>query len=563
MTGVPADFVSRGTRVCVIVILSSLTLVASAVAQVQVPAGGQPTRGGTLRVGFLGEPATLNPYVTSNGEWNTLSEPVLDGLARGAPNGSFIPILAAEVPTQANGDVSSDGTVVTWKLKSGVVWSDGQPFTSQDVVFTYGMIMDPANPVVNRSDYAVMDSVAASDDHTVVITYKRLYAPYRLAFPWIFPSHVFNGQTDLSQDPFNRAETVGTGPFVGKAWVAGQSLTLDRNPRYREPGKPFLDQVVYTFLPSRDAEVQALAAGDVDAANFLDATDLRALAVLPDVVVDPAPDGLMELLLNSSCPGGSRQGDATCPHPILGEVRVRQAIELAIDKQALVHGLLADEISPTGSILPTGPYAVDLPSEFNPGKARQLLDQAGWVIGADGIRSKGDLRAHLTVFTAIGNTLNLQTAQLIERDLRAVGIETDSKEVPTLAGGFAGQSPLSLGTFDLAVFSRTITIDPQASLVSQFASDQVPNAQLQTGGNWGRVRDPIIDQALTAAGNTLDDTERQAAYVSLSEAVRGDEALIPLYSLPVVDARATYVHGWQTNINDDVSWNIEDWWVAR
>ena len=99
-------------------------------------------------------------------------ELTLDGLSRGSPDGSSLPVLAAEVPTQANGDVSPDGTVVTWKLKPGVTWSDGQPFTSHDVVFTYQMIMDPANPVINRSDYAVMDSVTAPDDNTVVITYK-------------------------------------------------------------------------------------------------------------------------------------------------------------------------------------------------------------------------------------------------------------------------------------------------------------------------------------------------------------------------------------------------------
>ena len=97
--------------------------------------------------------------------------------------GPICPLLAAEIPTQANGDVSADGTVVTWKLKPGVTWSDGQPFTSADVVFTYQMIMDPANPVPNRSDYTVMDSVVAPDDATVVVTYKQLYAAYRLAFP--------------------------------------------------------------------------------------------------------------------------------------------------------------------------------------------------------------------------------------------------------------------------------------------------------------------------------------------------------------------------------------------
>jgi peptide/nickel transport system substrate-binding protein len=557
---------SHAMRGCAIAALGALLLTAPATAQ--TPAVGQPTPGGIVSIGYPLEPVTLNPYFASTDLGaRTFTELVLDGLARGAPDGSYLPILAAEIPTQANGDVSPDGTVVTWKLKPGVTWSDGQPFTGQDVVFTYKMIMDPANPIQNRTDYVVMDSVAAPDDLTVVVTYRQLYAPYRLAFPSVFPAHVFNGQTDLSQAPFNRAETVGTGPFVDRAWAAGDTLTLDRNPNYRELGKPHLDGVVVKFVPSKDAEIQALEAGDLDAAYWLDPTYLPQLATLPGVSVDPAPGGVQELVANTSCPSGPQQGDPACPHPVLGDVRVRQAIELAIDKQALVHGLLADTVKVAASpLLATGLYGVDLPpSEFSPAKAQQLLDQAGWIVGSDGIRSKGDVRAHLTLISAVGNTLNEQTAQVIDGDLQAVGIETDAREVPggVLLGGFVGHSPLNLGNFDLAVLTRTVPIDPQAYLRGQYASDQVPNPQLQTGSNWERTQDSKLDQALTAAGNTLDDTQRQAAYVSAAELIHADEAVLPLFPYLVVDARKTYLQGWQTNVNDVVIWNIQDWWLAR
>jgi peptide/nickel transport system substrate-binding protein len=543
-------------------------ILVTAPATAQTPGGGQPTSGGTVRMGYPTEPAILNPYFASTDLGaRTFSGLVLDGLARGAPDGSYLPILAAEIPTPTNGDVSPDGTVVTWKLKPGVTWSDGEPFTSHDVVFTYKMIMDPANPVLNRSDYAVMASVAAPDDHTLVVTYKQLYAPYRLAFPYVFPAHVFNGQTNIAQDPFNRAETVGTGPFVDKSWAAGDTLTLDRNPNYRGHGKPYLDEVIVKVMPSKDAEIQALEAGDIDAAYFLDPTYLAQLATLPDVSVDPAPGGVQELVLNTSCPSGPQQGDPSCPHPVLGDVHVRQAIELAIDKQALVHGLLADRVKPAGSpLLTAGLYAVDLaPSEFNPDKAQQLLDQAGWIVGSDGVRSKGDLRAHLTLVSGVGNTLNEQTAQVIEGDLQAVGIETDSNEIPggVLLGGFVGHSPLNLGNFDLAIITRVIPMDPQAYLRGQFASDQVPNPQLQSGGNWERTQDPSLDQALAAAGGNLDDTQRQAAYTSAAELIHADEAVIPLFPSLVVDARKSYLQGWQTNVNDTVAWNIQDWWLAR
>ncbi len=134
-----------------------------------------------------------------------------------------------------------------------------------------------------------MDSVVAPDDDTVVVTYKQLYAPYRLAFPRILPAHVFNGQTSIAQDPFNQAPTVGTGPFSFKSWSSEDSITFERNPNYREPGKPYLDEVVVKFTADKAAEIQALEAGDVDAAWFLDPTYLPQLATLPDVSVDPAP----------------------------------------------------------------------------------------------------------------------------------------------------------------------------------------------------------------------------------------------------------------------------------
>jgi len=135
--------------------------------------------------------------------------------------------------------------------------------------------------------------------------------------------------------------------------------------------------------------------------------------------------------MNMSCSSGPHQGDPACPHPVLGDLRVRQAIELAVDKQALVHGLMADKVKVAGSLLPVGPYTVDLPpSEFNPNKAQQLLDQAGWVVGSDGIRNKGGVRAHLTLINGLGNRLAEETAQVIAGDLQAVGIETESKELP-------------------------------------------------------------------------------------------------------------------------------------
>jgi peptide/nickel transport system substrate-binding protein len=231
-----------------------------------------------------------------------------------------------------------------------------------------------------------------------------------------------------------------------------------------------------------------------------------------------------------------------------------------------VHGLLAGRVPVAGSILPVGPYAVNLPpSDFNPEAARHLLDQAGWVVGSDGVRGKDGVRAHVTLFTSTGDILAEETTQVVEADLQAVGIETETKEVPTLAlaGGFASNSPLNLGSFDLAVFGPVEQIDPQAFLNNHYSSKQVPNPELQTGSNLDRIQDPSLDQALAAAGGTLDDAQRRAAYVSASQLIRADEAVIPLYQRLTVDARRSYLQGWRTNVGDYVTWNIQDWWLNQ
>jgi peptide/nickel transport system substrate-binding protein len=554
-------------RPCAITALGFVLLVVPATAQ--APASGQPRTGGTVRIGMLSEPGTLNPYAVAAGNVGMLASTTLEGLAGNAPDGTYLAVLAAELPTQANGDVSPDGTVVTWKLKHGVSWSDGQPFTSQDVVFTYDMIMDPSNPVANRGDYSVMESVTAPDDYRAVVTYKQLYGPYLGAFQFVLPSHVFNRQTSMVDNPFNRAPVVGTGPFVFKSWASGDSIEFDRNLNYREPGKPYVDQVIYKITPSKEAAVQALEAGDLDAVYMLDTTFVPQFQSITDASIDPQPSGSTEfLLLNTTCSSGPQQGDPACPNPVLADVRVRQAIALAVDKQALTHSLLFDKVKPSSSFIPAGPYAVDLgPTEHDPDKAQQLLEQAGWTVGSDGIRVKNGVRANLAFSTSSDITLTVEAQQLVQQDLEGIGIGTEIRNYPSavLNGGFAARSPGSQGSFDIVMTSGGSSgqADPLGSLLGFFGSASIANAQTQSGRNYSRLGDPQLDDALAAAGASLDYQTRLAAFTTASRVMLADAAYIPLFPALQVDAHKSYLAGWQTNVNAYLSWNAEDWWLNQ
>jgi peptide/nickel transport system substrate-binding protein len=529
------------------------------------PAGGQPKRGGIVRVAVYQEPTVLNPLLAVNTISSMISAIAVEGLWSALPDGRLAPALAAEIPTQQNGGVSADGRTVIWKLKPGSVWSDGQPFTSKDVVFTYKVIMDPANPV-NRAQYLVIDSVQAIDDTTVQVVYKSLFSAYRQHFNAILPEHVFGGATSIDKKEFSRAP-VGTGPFKFNSWSSGESIVFDRNPLFRQQGQPFLDQLIFKITPTAAAAIQAFKAGEVDAVWSLGVGDVPVLQAIADAAFTPAPSPQVEVLrLNASCPGGPQQGDPSCPHPILSDLRVRQAIDLAVDRRTIVERLLGGRTIVATSILAIGPWAAELPPiEYSPDKARQILMEAGWIPGSDGIRVKDGVRAHLDCVALAGDQTREQTQQVLEEQLRAVGLELGIKSAPagTLAG-WATNGSVARGAFDIFELGDSQRIEPQAGLASEFGKTGIPSDQNPGGGNYTRLLDPEIDRALDIAAATLDDTARKAAYKMVAERVNAGKGTIVLYLRPTIDAFKTYVQGHAgPNVWDYFTWDMANWWLGN
>jgi peptide/nickel transport system substrate-binding protein len=335
------------------------------------------------------------------------------------------------VPAAENGGVSADGKTITWKLKKGVTWSDGKPFTSKDVLFTYNVYMNQDNPIPIRTGYPEIAPVTTPDDSTVVVAYKNIYAAYKEHFPRILPEHAFAGDTLIEKKDFNRAP-LGTGPFKFKSWASGDNITLERNPNYRDKDKPYLDGLVFKIVPSREAAIQAFKAGEIDVLWNLIEANIPEFEAMSDAVIQPTASSRVErLILNTSCPSGPQQSDPKCPHPVLGDLRVRQAIELAIDKKALVDKLLFGKTTVATSALPGGWFSPQLSaSEFNPQGAKQLMDEAGWQPGADGIRAKDGVRARIEYGTTTGDRLREQTQRVIQEQLREIGIEVEIKNSP-------------------------------------------------------------------------------------------------------------------------------------
>lgn len=532
-----------------------------------VPAASEPGRGGVVRIALWQEPALLNPLLGLQTVNALVSRTMLEGLLRYSPEGRSVPALASEVPSFANGGISQDGLTITWRLKKGVLWSDGKPFTGKDVVFTYGVNMNPVNPTTKQTGYPDIESINTPDDATVLVKYRTLYAGFKQHFDWILPEHVFAGDTAIETKEFNQGP-IGTGPFKFRSWEPGNAITLERNPNYREPGKPRIDGLIFKIVPARDIGILWLKVGEVDALWNLAEDNIPEIEGIPDAVLNPAiGNGVERLILNTSCSTGPGQGDPACKHPVLGDVRVRRAIDLAVDRKALVDELLAGKTSVASSVLPLGPYAVQLPrADADPAQARRLLDEAGWHVGSDGIRVNGSrVRASLSYSTTTGARLREQAQALIALQLRGIGIELNIANLPSpvLFGSWQDGAPMVRGNFDIAMFTITNPIDPQADLYNLFHSSRVPTERTRAGQNFHRILDPELDAALQAASSTVDDAKRAAAYRVVAERVDAGKGHILLYSRLELDAYSKRLKGHAPNIWSDFTWNAEDWWIER
>jgi peptide/nickel transport system substrate-binding protein len=530
---------------------------------------GAPKRGGTIRVGISQEPIVLNPILGSQTVNTIVSTNILEGLLYVGADGNYHPQLAAEVPSATNGGVSSDGLTVRWKLKPGVLWSDGKPFTSEDVLFTYKVFAEPQNPIPVRVGYNEIESVTAPDAETVVVKYKRLYAPFREHLSPVLPSHVFGANPVIDKLEFNRAP-IGTGPFRFVSWASGDSITLDRNPNFRDKDKPYADGLIFKVVPSREAAVQAYKVGEIDILWNLVESNIPEFEAIPDSVIDPKPSPRVErLILNASCPSGPQQGDPACPHPVLGDLKVRQAIELAIDKKAIVDKLLFGKTSVATSVIPLGWFAPTnlQPSEYNPGRAKQLMDDAGWSVGPDAVRVKGGVRAAIEFGTTTGDRLREQTQQVIQEQLRDIGIVVEIKNSPSavLLGGWQDNAPRARGNFDMLMWTTNVDgLEPQSHLDSYFASNQIPTEEARSGRNYHRIKNPTIDQALLQGGGTLDEAARKAAYATVAEQVNLDKGHIVLFNRLLIDAYKKSIKGWEANVYDNnLAWDSENWWIDR
>lgn len=524
--------------------------------------GSTTQNGKAITIAMYQEPESLNPYLSVQTVVEVVSTVVYQSLLDIAPDGSYLPVLAKEVPTTANGGISQDGLTITYKLQDGVKWQDGTPFTAKDVKFTWQAIMDQSNAVNSRAGYEDIASIDTPDDLTAVVKFKKLYAPALTLFKYVLPANGFGGGTAMTGKDFNR-KPFGTGPFYVTEWNSGESIVLKANPNALV--KPASSGLIFRITPSREASVLALKSGEAQVVWDLIEASIPELEKDASVKLWTTPSSNVEYLgLNLAQRGNP--ADPSKPHPILGDKNVRQAISVAIDRNVLVKDLMYGKSTIATSAIGLG-WAAD-PSiqiaPYNPDQAKQLLDQAGWTPGADGIRTKNGQRLSLEITSTSGNKLRELAEQVIQEQLKAVGIELKINNVPssTMFGNWASGGPLQRGNFDISMDTWGPEIDPDAFVSILFESSSIPK---EAGGGWNyfRLNDPAIDKAIASGRSTLDQAQRKQAYSQVAKLVNESYAYIPLYNRLLINAFSANVTGWTPNPWEQFTWDVAKWTVQQ
>jgi len=517
------------------------------------------------------EPANLMPHYANQTVQSVVLDPIVEGLVRAGPGGEYEAVLAKDVPSVANGlvKISADGKKmdVTYQLKPGIKWSDGDPVTSADVKFTWQTWMtDPKTAV--RTGYDQIESVDTPDELTAVARYKAIYAPYPGLFGRLLAKHVLEKETDLSKSDYVR-RPLGTGPFKITEFKAGESFTLERNPNYREAGKPYLDKIIYKSVPSSAVAIAQLKAGEVQAMWNLLESESGDVEKAPGVkvVVTPGPS-VERIEFNTAV---NKDGtDPNSVHPLLGDINVRRALIYATPKQQIIDKLLFGKAKVGRTVLSTGWAAPkDLTQEgYDPKKANELLDRAGWTKSADGIRSKGSGRASVTITTTTGNATREQVEQVLIDEWKQVGVELKIQNIPSavlLSASWSAGDPRKRGSYDMSMYGSSPGIDPHSIVAERYHSKKIPSpANNGDGQNYTRVKNAEMDKAIDEAGATLDFEKRKAAYATALKILNQEAVIIWLYDRADINGFSSKVQGnGPGNPWRNLTHNTEDWWLSK
>jgi len=453
------------------------------------------------------------------------------------------PRLVTEIPSMDNGGVSQDGLVITMNLRDDIVWSDGTPITADDFVFTYQMIIDPANAVASVYPYDYLASVEAADERTVVMTFSEPFAPW-LALFWrgVMPKHilepVFQAEGTIDEAEWNLAPTVGCGPFNFSEWESGSYIRFVKNPNYWL-GQPNLDEIYFQFVPDDASQTAALVAGDADVGTFPPLTDVPILQA-----------GGLEIMVQ---PSGYEEGwyfnFRDMASPGARDLAVRQAVAMAIDRDAINNDLLLGLTQPVETLWdPMAAYGYlspdIVPWTYDPEGARALLEAAGWIDrDGDGIREDAAGNKLTLIHGTIIREIRQDNQAVTQQYLREVGIDLqiNSYDADFFFGSYSDGSPCALGEVDIMEWSDSTAFpDPDHYY---WLCSELPNTEYPWGANYFGC-DEELDALFQQQSKTIDAEERTAIIQQITKYMHEQVYWLGMWDDPdywIVSSRLTGV----------------------
>ncbi|MBI1281443.1 MAG: hypothetical protein GC179_25170 [Anaerolineaceae bacterium] len=513
-----------------------------------------------VTVSYTQEPLTLNPlYIT---QWfaANLTDMLLTPPWFIDDNLQAVPVQVTEIPSTENGGISADGTVMTMKLRDDIKWSDGEPITSEDYVFTYDMIMLDKNTVSSRFPWDTkVKSVTAPDATTVVVTFNEPFAPWLTtlftASP-AMPKHALQPIVDqdgtLDNADWNRTLEPGSGAFKLAQWESGSFLSLVPADNFWG-GKPKLDEVFFRIVADDGtSQNAALEAGDADIGPFLTAADADALEK-KGLVTTVTPSGYNE--------GWFLNVNPDTAFPAMLDVNVRKALAMAFNRQKIVDDLLLGKLPVPGSYWEGTPFARPdaKPYAYDPEAAKKLLDDAGWKdSNGDGTRDK-DGKEFVLRFIASQRQIRKDVQAVVQQSFADLGIKVETSNYDNFFDTFGEGGPAATGQYDIAEWSQNPDFpDPNTNV---FLCSEIPSADNPEGSNWTGYCNEKVDSLLQEQLKTTDTAKRIELFHEIDQQLFDDVAWVGVWYDADIWATTKRVENARYS-GADPFWNAINWDVT-
>jgi len=558
--------------------LAAQMLASAGVAHAQSKQPYKPTKrggGGALKVLWWQGATLLNPHFATGTKDQDGSRIFYEPLASWDPDGNLAPNLAAEIPTVQNGGLARDGKSVTWKLKRGVNWHDGKPFSADDCVFTWEYCSDPATASVSIGTYKDV-KVEKVDSHTIKITFPKptpFWAdPFVGVRGMIIPKHLFEAfKGGNSREAPTNLKPVGTGPYKFADFKPGDMVRGELNSNYHMPNRPFFDSIEMKGGGDAPSAARAvLQTGEFDYAWNMQVEDeqLKRWEQGGKGKADIVAGGNIEhIQCNFTDPWKEVDGERASiktTHPSLSDPAVRQALNLLVDRASVQEQIYGRTGIATANFLnqPSRFASKSTKWEFNVDKANQILEAAGWKKGSDGIRAKDGKKLKFVYQTSI-NAPRQKTQAIVKQAAAKAGIEMEIKSVTAsvyFSSDVANPDTYSHFYTDIQMYTTTMTQPDPEQFMRQFLTEEVASKDNKwQGRNITRWRNDEFDKLHKASESELDPVKRAAMFIRMNELVIQNVVVIPVVFRPRVAAVSNTLRAEQSGWDSDF-WALQNWY---